>query len=61
MDVAFIMCLTLWCLYWSIYWNRKNHGNHPTWWDEAEAEAKKQVKQVKQAKVWKDDNDAQRR
>lgn len=57
---AFIIGLLLWCLYWSIYWTRKHNESNKSslWWDEAKAEAKKQVKQVKQAKVWKDDNDA---
>lgn len=55
-----LIILLLWCLYWIIYWNQKNYDydSFLAWWEEAEAEAKKQVKRVKQAKVWKDDNDA---
>ena len=57
---AYIIGLLLWGWYWAFYWHRRNNERY-LWWYEAEEEMKKQVKQVKRAKVWKDDNDAQRR
>ena len=52
--IAFIMCMALWCLYWGAYWNRTNEENNRRRHETIE-EARRQVKK---AKVWKDDNDA---